>query len=102
MQCHYGYPASSLVLPHSQDAQIRYWPEISPESGFVVHNDREEMVNFEIGNAALLPFPRGSHDVLLPAYYPHGSVSYGSAQRLIARLYPLQRRSLESKSALLP
>lgn len=94
MQCHYRYPASSLVLPHSQDAQIRYWPEMSPESGFVVHNDREEMVNVEFGNAALLP-SRSSHDVLVPAYYPHGSVSCGSAQRLVARLYPLRRRFLE-------
>lgn len=69
---------------------------MSPESSFVASDDREEMVNVEFGNAALLPSPRSSHDVLLAAYYLHGSVSCGSAPRLVARLHPLQMRSLES------
>lgn len=69
---------------------------MSPESGFVVNNDREEMVNVEFGNAALLPSPRSSHDVLLAAYNPRGSVSCDSAQRLVARLHALQRRPLKS------
>lgn len=96
MHCHYRYSAASSVLLHIQEAQIRYWSGMGPASGFVLNYDREEMVSVESGNAALLPSPRSGHDVLLVANYPHGSVGFGSAQRLVARLHSLQRRCLES------